>query len=220
MVKMILGVLAVVIVVLVIVVATRPDTYHVERSIDVSAPAAVIFPVVADLKAMGDWSPWDKKDPAMKKTYSDATTGVGASYAWEGNKQVGKGKMTITESRAPERVADKLEFIEPFPSVAETAMTLKSTGPTSTNVTWSMDGKSNFIGKAFSLVMNMDKAVGPDFEAGLTNLKGIAEAKQATLVKEAAERAAAAQAAAAAAVAAAPPPDAKAAPDAPKSKKK
>jgi hypothetical protein len=218
--KKILGVLAVVIVVLVAVVATRPDTYHVERSIDISAPATVIFPVVADFKAMGEWSPWDKRDPAMKKTFSDTTTGVGASYAWEGNKQVGKGKMTMTESRPPEHVADKLEFIEPFPSVAETAMDLKSSGPTSTHVTWSMDGKSNFMGKAFSLYMSMDKAVGPDFESGLTNLKTIAEAKQAVLVKEAAERAAAAQAAAAAAVAAAPAPDAKAAPDAPKAKKK
>src|SRR5262249_4293614 len=105
-------------------------------------------------------------------------------------------------------------------SVAETAMDLKSSGPTSTHVTWSMNGKSNFIGKAFSLYMSMDKAVGPDFEAGLANLKGIAEAKQAVLVKEAAEREAGARAAAAAAVAAAPPPDAKAAPDAPKAKKK
>jgi hypothetical protein len=220
MVKKILGLLAVVIAVLVVVVATRPDAYHVERSIDISAPAPVIFPAVADLKAMGEWSPWDKRDPAMKKTYSDATTGVGASYAWEGNKQVGKGKMTVVESRAPERVANKLEFIEPFPSVADTAMDLKPSGPTSTHVTWSMDGKSNFIGKAFSLYMSMDKAIGPDFEAGLASLKTIAEAKQAALVKEAAEREAAAKAAAAAAVAAAPAPDAKAAPNAPKAKKK
>jgi hypothetical protein len=218
MVKKILGVLAVILIGLAAYIATRPDTYHVERSIDIGAPAAVIFPSVADLKAMGEWSPWDKRDPAMKKTYSDTTSGVGASYAWEGNKQVGKGRMTITELRVPDHVADKLEFIEPFPSLAETAMDLKATGPTATHVTWSMDGKSNFIGKAFSLVMSMDKAVGGDFETGLANLKGIAEAKQAALVKEEAVKAAAA---AAAAVAAAPPADTKpqAAPGA-KSKKK
>jgi hypothetical protein len=190
MLKKILGVLAVVIIGLAAYVATRPDTYHVERSIDIGAPAEVIFPSVADLRAMGAWSPWDKRDPAMKKTYSDATSGVGASYAWEGNKQVGKGKMTITESRSPDHVADKLEFLEPFPAVAETAMDLKATGPAATHLTWSMDGKSNFVGKAFSLVMSMDKSVGGDFETGLANLKGIAEAKQAALVKEAAARAA------------------------------
>jgi hypothetical protein len=187
MLKKILGVLAVVIIGLAAYVATRPDTYHVERSIEIGAPAAVIFPSVGDLRAFGEWSPWDKRDPAMKKTYSDTTSGVGASYAWEGNKQVGKGKMTIVESRPPEHVGDRLEFIEPFASVADIAMDLKPAGA-GTRVTWSMDGKNNFVGKAFGLVMSMDKTVGGDFDTGLANLKGIAESRQAVLVKEAEAR--------------------------------
>jgi hypothetical protein len=117
----------------------------------------------------------------MHKTFSQPSAGVGASYSWEGNKQVGKGKMTITESRENERVAQKLEFLEPFPSVAQTAIDLKPAGPDSksTKVTWSMDGKNNFVGKAFSLVMNMDKMIGKDFEEGLGSLKRISEAKKA-----------------------------------------
>jgi hypothetical protein len=162
------------------VVATRPDTYHVERSLEIGAPAEAIFPSVSDLRNMADWSPWEKRDPAMKKTFSAETSGIGASYAWEGNKQVGKGRMTITELLPPEHVADKLEFIEPFPAVAETAMDLKPAAGGGTRVTWSMNGKSNFVGKAFSLVMSMDKAIGKDFEDGLANLKRVAEAKGAT----------------------------------------
>src|SRR6185369_10487911 len=98
-------------------------------------------------------------------------------YAWEGNKEVGKGSMTITESRPGERVAQRLEFIEPFKSTAATAFDLKPAGPSNTRVTWSMDGKSNFVGKAFSLVMDMDKVIGKDFEAGLASLKQLTEAK-------------------------------------------
>jgi hypothetical protein len=189
MLKKVLLVLAVLVAGLLVVVARRPDAYHVERSLEIDAPAAVIFPSVGDLRAFGEWSPWEKRDPAMKKTFSAATSGVGASYAWEGNKEVGKGKMTIVESRSPEHVADRLEFLEPFASVADTAIDLKPSGD-KTRVTWSMDGKNNFVGKAFSLVMNMDKMIGKDFEDGLASLKRVTEAKtvaaRAEMMKKAA----------------------------------
>jgi hypothetical protein len=162
---------------LVAVVATRPDRYHVERAVDVGAPAAAVFAEIDDLRAWSAWSPWERRDPAMKKTFSPVTSGVGASYAWEGNKEVGKGRMTITESHPGEKVAQRLEFIEPFASTADIAFSLKAAGPSSTHVTWSMDGRNNFMGKAFSLVMDMDKVIGKDFEAGLAGLKQIAEAK-------------------------------------------
>jgi hypothetical protein len=162
---------------LVALVATRPESYHVERSIDVGAGAAALFAEIDDLRSWGAWSPWEKRDPAMKKTFSATTVGVGASYAWEGNKKVGKGSMTITESRPGERVAQRLDFIEPFKSTAATALELKTAGPSNTRVTWSMDGKNNFVSKAFSLVMDMDKIVGKDFEAGLASLKQLAESK-------------------------------------------
>ena len=156
-------------------VATRPDTYHVERSATVEAPAATVFAQIDDFSVWKEWSPWEKKDPAMKRTLGATTSGVGATYAWEGNKEVGKGKMTITASNPGEKVAEKLEMLEPFPSTAEIAFTLQSESPTTTKVTWAMDGEKNFMAKAFHMVVNMDKMVGADFEKGLSSMKSAAE---------------------------------------------
>jgi hypothetical protein len=159
-------------------VATRPDAYHVERSTTVDAPAATVFAQIDDLSVWKEWSPWEKRDPAMKRTVSTPPSGVGATYAWEGNKEVGKGKMSIVASQPDEKVAQRLEFIEPFPSQADVTFTLKSESPTTTKVTWAMDGKHNFISKAFSVVKPMDGMIGKDFEDGLAGLKKVAEAKK------------------------------------------
>jgi hypothetical protein len=159
-------------------VATRPDAYHVERSATVEAPAATVFAQIDDLSVWKEWSPWEKKDPAMKRTLSSTTSGVGASYSWDGNKEVGKGKMTITDSKPGEKVVEKLEFIEPFQSQAQITFTMAPEGPTGTKVTWAMDGKHNFISKAFSVVKPMDGMIGKDFEDGLAALKKVAEAKK------------------------------------------
>jgi hypothetical protein len=159
-------------------VATRPDAYHVERSATVDAPAATVFAQVDDFSVWKEWSPWEKKDPAMKRTVSTPPAGVGATYAWEGNKEVGKGKMTITDAKPGEKVAEKLEFIEPFKSQADITFTLGAESPTSTKVTWAMDGKHNFISKAFAVIKPMDAMIGKDFEDGLANLKKVAEAKK------------------------------------------
>ena len=139
-----------------------------------------MFGVVDDLATWKDWSPWDKRDPAMKKTLTATTTGVGASYSWEGNKDVGKGKMAkIVDSRPNERAALKLEFIEPFQSVAEVSFAFKPDSVDSTKVAWAMDGKHNFISKAMCVVKPMDKMIGPDFEQGLSGIKRVAEARKA-----------------------------------------
>jgi hypothetical protein len=159
-------------------VATRPDAYHVERSTTVDAPAATVFAQIDDLSIWKEWSPWEKKDPGMKRTFSATPSGVGATYSWEGNKDVGTGKMTITESKLGEKVSEKLEFIEPFHSVADVSFKMAAESPTSTKVTWAMDGKHNFISKAFSVVKPMDGMIGKDFEEGLANLKKVAEAKK------------------------------------------
>ena len=168
--------LLVVVAALVVVIATRPATYRVERSLDVAAPAGTIFPLIEDLHAWSQWSPWEKRDPAMTRTYDGPAGGVGASYAWSGNKAVGKGRMSITESQQPSHVGLRLEFLEPFASVEDNAFDLQPSRPDSTRVTWSMVGSNTFMGKAFSLVMNMDKMIGKDFEEGLGNLKRVAEA--------------------------------------------
>src|SRR4051794_18747795 len=116
MIKKVLISLAVLVAVLLIVVATRPDTYHVERSTKIQAPADVIFAEVSDFRTFNEWSPWAKLDPAVQTTLSTPSGGVGASYAWQGNKKVGKGKMTFTESQAPTHVKEHLVFLEPFSS--------------------------------------------------------------------------------------------------------
>ena len=179
MIKKVLIGIAALVAILLVVVATRPDTYHVERSTKIDAPADAIFAEVSDFQAFPAWSPWAKRDPAMKTTVSTPSAGVGATYAWEGNKQVGRGKMTLTESQTPTHTKERLEFLEPFPSVADTGFNIKPEGAGAATVTWYMDGRANFMGKAMSLVMNMDKMIGKDFEEGLANLKRVAETKRA-----------------------------------------
>jgi hypothetical protein len=186
MLKKVLITLVALVAVFLIVVATRPDTYHVERSTKVQASADLVFAEVSDFRAFQGWSPWAKRDPAMQLTVSTPSTGVGATYAWQGNKQVGKGKMTFTAVQAPTHVKERLDFLEPFASVADTTFDLKPEGGEAVAVTWSMDGKSNFMGKAMSMFMNMDKMIGKDFEEGLSNLKRVAEAKRAATPQAAA----------------------------------
>jgi len=170
MLKKILIGIAAVIVLFVIIVAVQPAQYQVTRSATIPAAPSVVFEHVNDLHKWDAWSPWAKLDPAMKTTFEGPQSGAGASYSWVGNKQVGEGKMSITESRANELVRLKLEFIKPFASTAMTEFTFKPEGE-HTSVTWSMSGEKNFMSKAFCLFMNMDKMVGGDFEKGLTGLK-------------------------------------------------
>lgn len=181
--------------------ATRPSEYHVERSAGIAAPAEIVFSQIGDLRKWAAWSPWEQLDPNMKKTFEGPDHGVGASYAWQGNDQVGKGKMTIAKEEPPRLIGIRLEFIEPFASVADTTFTLTPNSSEQTKVTWAMDGKNNLVGKAFGIFMDMDKMVGSDFEKGLAQLSAVSETEAK---KKQAEEAAAAQAAAPPQPAAAP----------------
>ena len=180
--KILIGVVGVV-VVFVVVVATRRSAYHVERTLEVAAPAELVFGVLNDLRRFaGVWvifgSPWEKADPNMQKTFEGPAAGVGQAVAWSGNMQVGTGKLTIEESVPGQKVRMKLVFVKPMKSTASSALTLART-PTASFVTWSMDGNHNFIGKAFGLFMNMDNMLGADVEKSLAMLKSVAEGKQA-----------------------------------------
>jgi hypothetical protein len=168
------------------VIATRPGEFKVQRTASIAAPAEVVFGYLNDFHNWAKWSPWEKRDPNMKKTFEGSPSGAGAIYSWVGNDQVGEGRMTLTESKPGERVLIKLEFIKPFAATNQTEIALAAAGGT-TNVTWTMTGTSNFIGKAFSLVMNMDKLVGGDFEKGLANLKQQSEQEAKRLADEAAK---------------------------------
>jgi hypothetical protein len=163
---------------LLFVISLQPATFHVERSISMSAPPEAAFAQVNDFHAWGAWSPWEKLDPNMKRSYDGAAAGVGAKYAWVGNKEVGEGRMTIVQSEAA-KIAIKLEFLKPFQATNIATFTFTKT-PEGTKTTWAMDGNNNFISKAFHLVMDMDKMIGPDFERGLAGMKTAAEAAPKT----------------------------------------
>jgi len=157
-----------------VVVAMQPAHYQVERSAIINAPAPVVFAQVNDFHKWETWSPWEKIDPNMKKDFSGSAAGNGAVYSWIGNKDVGEGRMTITESRPSDSIKIKLEFIKPFAATNATDFTFTPHG-NQTNVKWTMAGDNNFIGKAFCLFMDMDKMVGGDFEKGLAQMKTVAE---------------------------------------------
>jgi hypothetical protein len=176
MLKRILLGIVVLILVFVIYVALQPSTYEVRRQINISAPPDTVFALVNDFHKWDAWSPWAKLDPAMKTTYEGATAGPGAIYSWTGNDKVGEGRMTILDSRPNESVRIKLEFMKPFPSTSMTEFAMKGDGA-STAVNWTTSGENNFIAKAALLMMGgMDKAMGPDFERGLAQMKAAAEA--------------------------------------------
>jgi len=164
----------VVVAVLLIVIATRPNTYRVERSITIAAPPEAVYAHIADFKKWEAWSPWGKLDPNMKTTYEGTPGTVGASYAWIGNKEVGEGKMTLTAVKPNERVDIKLQFIKPFESTAANGFQLEPSGK-ETKVTWFMNGEHNFMSKAMCLFMDMDSMIGKDFEKGLAAMKRVVE---------------------------------------------
>lgn len=169
---------AVAVVIVLILAAMKPDTFQVQRSVAINAPPERIYPLLADFRAWGAWSPWEKKDPAMKRSFSGAESGVGARYAWDGDKNVGRGSMEIVAAAAPSKVALKLDFIAPFEAHNDAVFVLqpKGQGPTaSTNVTWTMTGPTPFLGKIIHVFMKMDRMVGGDFEAGLAAMKAAAE---------------------------------------------
>ncbi|MDZ7938488.1 MAG: SRPBCC family protein [Rhodoferax sp.] len=158
--------------------STKPNQLHVERSIRIQASAETIFPYLNDFRHWDRWTPYNK-DPAMQKHYSENTVGVGAHYAWEGNKQVGKGEISIRESERPSRVVMDLHMIKPFEGRNVASFHLVPDGD-ATRVTWSLDDKHTLMHKTMSLVMNFDQLIGRDFEVGLSRLKSTLETLETT----------------------------------------
>jgi uncharacterized protein YndB with AHSA1/START domain len=167
--------LAAIIIVFAAVVAMQPSEFRVARSATIAAPAPVVFAQVNAFRKWRAWSPYDKLDPAMKKTYDGPPAGIGASYSWAGNEHAGVGRATITESRPNELVRIKLDFVKPFEGTAFATFTFKPDGDR-TVVEWRLDGNNNFVSKAVHLFLNMDRMVGGQFEEGLTELRTVTEA--------------------------------------------
>lgn len=176
MLRKVLIAVAALLLVLVAVILTRPATYRVERSTRIAAPPEVVYGLVNDFHAWERWSPWAKLDPAMKTTYGGPPSGVGATYAWTGDAKVGEGNMRITESRPAQKVGIRLEFIKPMAGVSQTDFSFRPEGG-GTQVSWVMSGTNDFMGKAFSLVADMDSMIGKDFEKGLGAMRTEAEAE-------------------------------------------
>lgn len=170
----ILGILVAAIAIFAVVVAMQPADYKVVRTASIGASPDKVFAQVNDFHKWEAWSPWAKIDPAAKYTYDGPTAGIGAIFTWAGNKQVGEGRMTVTESRPTDLIRIKLEFIKPFPSDCLTEFSFKPEG-NNTIVTWAMSGTKNFMSKAVCMFINMDKMVGGDFEKGLASMKTVAE---------------------------------------------
>ena len=172
------GIVALVVVVAVAAVliyaAAKPDTFRVQRVVTIKAPPERIFPLIQDLHGWAAWSPYEKKDPAMKRTFGGAPSGKGAIYEWDGNKNVGSGRMEILEA-TPQKVAIKLDFFKPFEGHNTAEFTLLPQADNTTTVTWAMYGPSPYMMKIMGTFMNMDKMIGTDFEVGLQTLKTMAE---------------------------------------------
>ena len=157
-----------------IVAAFKPDSFRVERNIVINAPAEKVFPLMNDLREFTRWSPYEGRDPAMQKTFSAITTGKGASYAWDGNNDVGAGRMEITDSRPMQQVQIQLDFQRPMEAHNNVVFSLSPMG-TGTQVSWAMEGPMPFVSKLFSIFMNFDSMIGNDFASGLEKLKTLAE---------------------------------------------
>ena len=166
--------LAVLIAGVVIFAAMKPDTFEVRRTASIKAPPESIFPLINEFDRWSAWSPWEKKDPAMQRARSGAARGKGAVYAWDGNGDVGKGRMEITDAAPPSKVTIRLDFEKPFEAHNVVDFMLSPKGDT-TEVTWRMRGPAPFFSKVMQVFIDMDKMVGKDFEVGLANLKAIAE---------------------------------------------
>lgn len=174
MLKYILLIVALALVAVLITAAFRPDTFRVERAIQINAPADRIYPLIDDFHRWTAWSPWEKRDPALKRDYSGAASGKGAVYAWEGNKDVGQGRMEILEAVPPSRIVIKLDFLKPFEAHNTAEFSLQPVAG-GTELRWAMQGPQPYLFKLMNLLFNMDKMVGKDFEAGLASIKAIAE---------------------------------------------
>lgn len=166
--------LGVLVAALLIYAATRPDTFRLQRSITIKAPSEKIFPFINDFKNWVAWSPYEKLDPNLKRTYGGAAQGRGAVYEWDGNNQVGQGCMEIVQSSPPSQVVIKLDFIKPFEAHNTAEFSLDGAGGPTT-VTWAMYGPQPYMAKLMNVLGMTERMVGRHFETGLNNLKAIAE---------------------------------------------
>jgi hypothetical protein len=172
----ILIIIALLLAALLVFAATKPDIFRLQRTVSINASPEKIYALIADFHShgWGSWSPWEKRDPNLQRTFSGSTSGQGAVYEWAGSSKVGAGRMQITDVSPPTKLSIKLDFLKPIEGHNIAEFTLEPRGA-STLVTWAMHGPNRYIGKVMGVFINMDRLIGKDFDAGLANLKSIAE---------------------------------------------
>ncbi len=177
MLKIIVAAVALTALTVLILAARKPNAFRVARTIVIDAPPDKVFEFLDDPRRQSEWSPWDKKDPTMRKIYSGAPKGVGAVYEWDGNRSIGAGRLEIVEIISPSKVVMDLRFLRPMKgrNIAEYDVTPLRGG---SEVTWSIRGPLPFISKVMCVFINMDRMIGKEFEAGLSDLKLLAEKKR------------------------------------------
>lgn len=175
----VLGMLVGLVVVVLIIASVKPDTFRIERSLTIAAPPSRVYSLVDDFHHWASWSPWERLDPALKRTFSGAPSGQGAIYEWEGTPKVGTGRMEILQAKAPSELRIQLDFFKPFEAHNTAEFTMQPDG-NGTRVTWAMLGPNPFMMKVMKLFMNMERMVGKDFETGLQNMKDVAERPDST----------------------------------------
>jgi uncharacterized protein YndB with AHSA1/START domain len=148
--------------------------FEVVRQATIGAPPERVHSLIDDFHAWRQWSPWEDVDPALRREYSGSESGVGARYAWEGNRRAGKGSMEIVGS-TPERIDVRLSFEKPWKATNAVAFTLTPAGDQATEVTWRMTGTNTGVAALFYRVFSMDRRLGTDFEKGLAQMKAAAE---------------------------------------------
>jgi uncharacterized protein YndB with AHSA1/START domain len=174
MIRMLAVVAAIALAAILALAAFEPDEFRVQRSTTINAPAAKVFPLIDDFRRWTAWSPFEKMDPTMRRTYGATTAGKGATYAWEGDGKAGAGRMEIAESTAPSRVGIVLDFEKPIANRARATFTLSPHGD-ATLVTWTMESPNRYLVKVMHLFFDAEQIVGDDFARGLADLKAAAE---------------------------------------------
>jgi uncharacterized protein YndB with AHSA1/START domain len=169
-----LGVLVILVILVLIYASTRPDTFQIQRKIAIKAPPEKVFPLVNDFHEWAKWSPWEKLDPNLKRTYGGPDSGPGATYGWEGNDKVGTGRMEILKTTPPNEVKIQLDFLKPYEAHNTGTFQFQPTSE-GTEVIWTMDGEAPFMFNVMKVFIDMDGIIGKDFEKGLAAMKVEAE---------------------------------------------
>ncbi len=179
--KYILLALGILVAVTIVLGLVGPKSYNVNRSIVISSGVDQVWPYISSAKKMQDWSPWVGKDTTLRIEYYGTEGTVGSGYRWDGE-ILGSGEQTISMLEFQKRVLTDLKIDMPFGNDVSTAYFNLQDTLKATKVTWGLRGDNGFAGRIFGMIMNYDEMIGPDYEAGLVNLKRLVESNTDTVV--------------------------------------